>query len=223
MPTRHEPRQMEELRQSLAGPRPPAAQRNPPDAREERLRTSPADRRRGARPRGQLVTSLMVDVNLAEIDRELEELRSVEAAIMRIAEGSYGACDHCGRLSNSSGCGRRPLPSVASTARVFTSGRISTDKATRSDDNGAHCRPATGPEAPCSARHRRQEPPLRGRCARGSSSSMPALISRKSGCNSTRRNSTSRWSRYSRARRVPVLLDGDRHIWDSLAICEYAE
>lgn len=27
--------------------------------------------------------------------------------------------------------------------------------------------------------------------------------------------------RYSRARRVPVLLDGDRHIWDSLAICEY--
>jgi len=28
--------------------------------------------------------------------------------------------------------------------------------------------------------------------------------------------------RYSRARRVPVLLDGDRHIWDSLAICEYA-
>ena len=28
--------------------------------------------------------------------------------------------------------------------------------------------------------------------------------------------------RYSHARRVPVLLDGDRHIWDSLAICEYA-
>jgi glutathione S-transferase len=28
--------------------------------------------------------------------------------------------------------------------------------------------------------------------------------------------------RYSGARRVPVLLDGDRQIWDSLAICEYA-
>jgi len=27
--------------------------------------------------------------------------------------------------------------------------------------------------------------------------------------------------RYSPARRVPVLLDGDRRIWDSLAICEY--
>jgi glutathione S-transferase len=28
--------------------------------------------------------------------------------------------------------------------------------------------------------------------------------------------------RYSPARRVPVLLDGERHVWDSLAICEYA-
>jgi len=27
--------------------------------------------------------------------------------------------------------------------------------------------------------------------------------------------------RYSPARRVPVLLDGDLHVWDSLAICEY--
>jgi glutathione S-transferase len=27
--------------------------------------------------------------------------------------------------------------------------------------------------------------------------------------------------RYSPARRVPVLLDGERRIWDSLAICEY--
>jgi glutathione S-transferase len=27
--------------------------------------------------------------------------------------------------------------------------------------------------------------------------------------------------RYSPTRRVPVLLDGDLHVWDSLAICEY--
>jgi glutathione S-transferase len=29
-------------------------------------------------------------------------------------------------------------------------------------------------------------------------------------------------ARYSPAGRVPVLIDGDLHIWDSLAICEYA-
>ncbi|MGB5104724.1 MAG: glutathione S-transferase family protein [Steroidobacteraceae bacterium] len=29
--------------------------------------------------------------------------------------------------------------------------------------------------------------------------------------------------RYSRARRVPVLLDGDLRVWDSLAICEYLD
>ena len=39
----------------------------------------------------------MVDINLAEVDRDLEELRSVEAAILRIADSSYGTCDHCGR------------------------------------------------------------------------------------------------------------------------------
>ena len=39
---------------------------------------------------------LMVDVNLAEIDRDLQELRAIEAAVQRIADGSYGDCEHCG-------------------------------------------------------------------------------------------------------------------------------
>jgi len=39
---------------------------------------------------------LIVDVNLAEIDRDLEELRAVEAAQRSIGEGSYGSCEHCG-------------------------------------------------------------------------------------------------------------------------------
>ena len=39
---------------------------------------------------------LMVDVNLAEIDRDLQELRAIEAAVQRIADGSYGHCEHCG-------------------------------------------------------------------------------------------------------------------------------
>jgi RNA polymerase-binding protein DksA len=38
---------------------------------------------------------LMVDVNLAEIDRDLEELRLIEAAMARINEGSYGNCEDC--------------------------------------------------------------------------------------------------------------------------------
>ena len=39
---------------------------------------------------------LIVDVNLAEIDRDLAELRAVEDALRRISEGSYGRCDECG-------------------------------------------------------------------------------------------------------------------------------
>jgi len=39
---------------------------------------------------------LMVDVNLAEIDRDLQELRLIENAIERMREGGYGRCDDCG-------------------------------------------------------------------------------------------------------------------------------
>jgi RNA polymerase-binding transcription factor len=39
---------------------------------------------------------LIVDVNLAEIDRDLAELRAVEDALRRVAEGSYGTCEECG-------------------------------------------------------------------------------------------------------------------------------
>jgi RNA polymerase-binding protein DksA len=38
---------------------------------------------------------LMVDVNLAEIDRDLDELRLIEAALLRMADGTYGRCDSC--------------------------------------------------------------------------------------------------------------------------------
>ena len=39
---------------------------------------------------------LMVDVNLAEIDRDLQELRLIDAAFLHMADGSYGICDACG-------------------------------------------------------------------------------------------------------------------------------
>lgn len=40
---------------------------------------------------------LMVDVNLAEIDRDLQELRAIDAAFIRMAEGNYGRCEECDR------------------------------------------------------------------------------------------------------------------------------
>jgi RNA polymerase-binding transcription factor DksA len=38
----------------------------------------------------------MVDVNLAEIDRDLDELRALEAAMLRVSSGGYGRCEQCG-------------------------------------------------------------------------------------------------------------------------------
>jgi DnaK suppressor protein len=38
---------------------------------------------------------LVVDVGLAEIDRDLEELRAIDAALLRVADGSYGFCAAC--------------------------------------------------------------------------------------------------------------------------------
>lgn len=38
---------------------------------------------------------LMVDVNLAEIDRDLDELRLIDAAMVRMGDGRYGVCEEC--------------------------------------------------------------------------------------------------------------------------------
>ena len=39
---------------------------------------------------------LLVDVALADIDRHVEEVRDIDAALLRIADGSYGLCVDCG-------------------------------------------------------------------------------------------------------------------------------
>jgi len=41
------------------------------------------------------VADLLVDLGLATIDRYIEEIRQVDAALMRIAEGGYGVCIDC--------------------------------------------------------------------------------------------------------------------------------
>lgn len=42
------------------------------------------------------LADLLVDINLAEIDRDVGELRDVEAALRRMNAANYGLCDRCG-------------------------------------------------------------------------------------------------------------------------------
>lgn len=42
-------------------------------------------------------SNLIVDVNLAEIDRDALELRRIDGALLRLSEGSYGLCSDCGQ------------------------------------------------------------------------------------------------------------------------------
>jgi len=42
------------------------------------------------------LADLIVDLDLADTDRDLEELRDVEAALGRIGLGTYGMCVDCG-------------------------------------------------------------------------------------------------------------------------------
>lgn len=42
------------------------------------------------------LADLIVDLDLADIDRDLEELRDVEAALARMSLGAYGTCLNCG-------------------------------------------------------------------------------------------------------------------------------
>lgn len=41
------------------------------------------------------VADLLVDLNLAILDMHIEEIREIDAALIRIAQGSYGVCIDC--------------------------------------------------------------------------------------------------------------------------------
>lgn len=41
------------------------------------------------------LADLLVDIELASIDRHVQEIRDIDAALMRIATGSYGECCDC--------------------------------------------------------------------------------------------------------------------------------
>jgi RNA polymerase-binding transcription factor DksA len=42
------------------------------------------------------VADLLADLNIAIIDRQVNEIRQIEAALMRMADGTYGVCVECG-------------------------------------------------------------------------------------------------------------------------------
>ena len=48
-------------------------------------------------PGDESVATLLADLYQAELGRDLSELRDLEAARSRIADGSYGTCIDCGR------------------------------------------------------------------------------------------------------------------------------
>lgn len=43
------------------------------------------------------VADLLVDLQLASIDRHIQEIRDIDSALMRIAAGKYETCVHCKR------------------------------------------------------------------------------------------------------------------------------
>lgn len=42
------------------------------------------------------LADLLVDTALADVDRHVEQIRNIDAALMRLASGSYGLCRDCG-------------------------------------------------------------------------------------------------------------------------------
>ena len=45
----------------------------------------------------QSVGDMLADLNLAIIDRHIEEVRAIDAARLRLRQGSYGICIDCGQ------------------------------------------------------------------------------------------------------------------------------
>jgi RNA polymerase-binding protein DksA len=61
------------------------------------------------------VAELLADMSLATLDREVDELRDVEAALTRVADGVYGRCIACG-----DDIGRERLEAYPTAKRCLT-------------------------------------------------------------------------------------------------------
>ena len=47
-------------------------------------------------PEDAATADVLVDLNLAEIDRDAQELRAIQDALARLRRGEYGYCQRCG-------------------------------------------------------------------------------------------------------------------------------
>jgi len=47
-------------------------------------------------PEDAAAADVLVDLNLAEIDHDAEELKAIQDALARLARGEYGFCQRCG-------------------------------------------------------------------------------------------------------------------------------
>src|SRR3569832_80826 len=48
-------------------------------------------------PEDDSFSNLIVDVNLSEVDRDADELRRIDSALLRLNDGTYGLCSDCDR------------------------------------------------------------------------------------------------------------------------------
>jgi len=76
----------EQLREEIERTRAKALIENPGDVAE-----------RARDPHDDSFATLIVDTNLTEIERDVDELRMIDSALQRINAGTYGECVDCGQ------------------------------------------------------------------------------------------------------------------------------
>jgi RNA polymerase-binding transcription factor len=75
----------------------------------------------------QSLADLLVDVNLAEVARDVQEIRAIEHALRRIALGTYGICVSCGEPIEHERLEAYPIANrCAACQRAYEHGHAST-------------------------------------------------------------------------------------------------
>jgi RNA polymerase-binding transcription factor DksA len=74
------------------------------------------------------VADLLVDLELASIDRHVREIREVDSALMRIASGTYDTCVYCKRTIDldrlkANPAAKRCRPCQANYEHCYTGGK----------------------------------------------------------------------------------------------------